>query len=213
MKRASVARQIPVWGTLAAVLGTACFQSVTEPRYVDVVFLKPDSANLEVGQSVLLEVGVLNPRGEHMPERVDQVGWSLSDEERATVEVTPDGLRVTALALGTVLLTAELGRGSGTAELYVHPSGLDRIEILPAPVELVVGERVTLEALLLDSSGSALSPDGFRISWKINADAIAFPGLGLGPSHRIIARAVGSTRLTLVVGSLRASTDLVVRPP
>ena len=219
MKRASVARKVPVWGTLAAVLGTAC-QSVTEPRYVDVVFLNPDSAILEVGQSAHLDVRVLNPRGEHMPERVDRVGWSLSDEELATAELTPDGFRVTALALGTVRLTVALGRGSGAANIHVQPSGLDRIEIRPAPVELVRQESIVLEALLFDSSGSALSPDGFRISWKLNDESIAFltsrdfqTGIATGPTTGIRGSRVGSTRLTLVVGSLRVSTDLVVRTP
>ncbi len=218
MKRAPVPRKVPVWGTLVVVLGTAC-QSVTAPRYVEHIVLNPDSAILEVGESVHLDVRVLNPRGEHMPERVDRVGWSLSDEELATVELSIDGFRVTAMALGTVRLTVALGRGSGAANIHVQPSGLDRIEIRPAPVEVVLRESVAVEAVLLDSLGSALSPDGFRISWKVDDGSIArlttadFAGIATGPTTGIRGIRVGSTRLKLVVGSLRVSTDIVVRPP
>jgi hypothetical protein len=93
----------------------------------------------------------------------------------------------------------------------VRPPGLATIAIEPSPVELARLENVSFRAVVLDDQGVELDPDGFRISWSVDNDDIALVSVLEGPTSSAFGRAVGTTRLSLVVNGRRTETEVIVR--
>lgn len=197
--------------TLTALWWAGCADT-TGPRWVDSVRPVPDSVHLEVGETATFDVKVFDQNDQELPaEWLPRVEWSLSNPAVATLQVLDVGVSVTALQPGTASVRAELGRGRRSARVYVQPPGLDRIEIEPSPVRVsVVTASVRASALLLDSSGAEMSPQGFRISWEFGDTTVVRPTHSTDPFAIVSGLKAGQTTLSLKVGNTTAHADVFV---
>lgn len=201
-------------GALPAVVGAGCADA-TEPQFQAVHALQPipDSAYVEVGESVDFKVRVLDQWGNELPDRVDRVEWSLLNSEVATLETGGGGASVTALEPGKAVVLTELGRGEGRAHVLVPPPGLDRIEIQPHVINLTVGSFVEPRprVRLLDTDGNELNPAGFPISWSAGDTTVVRVTRN---ANRIVAsvfgKSEGRTYIRARVGPRSASVDAIV---
>ena len=117
---------------LAGLALGACSDDFT-PEFVDDVVVLPGTIFALVGQDVPLRAEVSGPNGQLYPGRVSRVEWSIADPTVASLEVQDGTITVRGLKLGATRVTAQLGRGTGTAQVYVEPEGIDRISISPRP--------------------------------------------------------------------------------
>lgn len=198
--------------TLALILGAvSCGDSFT-PEFVASIRLDPDSAHVSAGDIVFFRAIPRDEDGTELPERAERVKWRVNRTSVATIdEEVGEELGVTAVGMGTATLTATLGRGVSTANVFVQPSGLASIEIVPSSIEVTRGQRPRAESRLYDAQGALLSPEGFRISWKIADTRIGFVGTPTGPAADFLARRVGTTSIRLIVGNLATSIPFIVR--
>lgn len=198
----------------AVLVGTlvACVDS-TQPSPVADLRLEPDSVHLEPGESATFSALPLGPNGEELPDRAGRVEWEIEDGSVASMVQQDGTVTVTAEDLGVSGLRATLARGNGRGLVVVQPPGLDRIEIDPSSVVVVDGASVTFRAVLLDAEGNEMDPNGFRISWAVGDDDVAYALQSeLGPTFQTFARNPGLTSIRLVVGPLTASARFEVVP-
>lgn len=178
----------------------------TGPENVAALDLVQDSLHLGVGSKGELELRILGPRGESLDDRLSRVEWQSNDMQVATVQRTATGAEVTAIGLGSAVVRARLADLSVPMTVYVQPAGLASIAIDPPSFDLVGSETETARAVLLDATGGELSPEGFRISWKIGNARVASIRSASNTEPEIVVGAVfrGDTELTLVVGDRTA---------
>jgi len=215
-------RSVAVWVALLApvLVGSSWLAGCSDtggPRWVQTIDIGPDSIHLEPGESgVFKVVKVLDQHGDELSEEwIPRVKWTILSPSILSVEKSGDSLVVTALDRGTGGVRAELGRGRHEAAVYVHPAGLDRIEIEPSPVtvSLLSGEARAY-AHLYDSSGAEMEAGGFRLSWNTTDTTVAYiPNrLNSYTSARIRGRRIGQTKLRLYVSGRNVATDVFVIP-
>ena len=198
--------------TFALILGTVSCGDSFIPEFVASIRLKPDSVHISAGQTAVFSAIPRNEDGTELPERAERVQWRVNRTSVATIDgEVGEELGVTAVAIGTATLTATLGRGVNTANVYVQPPGLVNIEIVPSVIDVSRGQRPRAESRLYDAQGELLAPEGFRISWATADTRIVFVGAPTGPNADFLARRVGTTSIRLTVGHLSTSIPFIVR--
>lgn len=195
-------------------LGMAGCSETTSPQsqFVDALRLVPDSIYLVPGETAEFGVRVLDQWGNELPGRADRVEWSLFNADVAEMETRDVGVSVTALAPGQATLSAALGRGSGSAPIFVSPPGLEHVEIEPAPVRVTLGSSFRPRVRLLDAEGAEMDPAGFWIFWSTADTTVARvpPQFNPRTMTNVMARSEGQTRLSVVVSGRVARTDVIV---
>jgi hypothetical protein len=157
----------PVVIRAAAGRASATVSLTVEVVPVAAVSVSPSSAAGYVGMTTQLQATVLDATGSILADRA--VTWSSSDPQRASVDATG---RVTALAAGTVTITATSEGKSAAAALT----------LLPRPIadwSGVTGEWVTYQR---DASHTGyvpavLDPSTFTLAWE----ATVASGVPLNP--------------------------------
>jgi uncharacterized protein YjdB len=130
------------------------------------ILLDPDEAELGVGESLLLAVTVLDPRGD--PIVPPEVEWSSSDPAVATVDQEGE---VTGVRVGEVEIRASRDGVTGTAVVTVVQTAAS-IEIDPPEfLRLRVGETTAFTAIVLDGSGNPIEPP--EVEWSSSAPLVA----------------------------------------
>ena len=197
--------------TFALVLGAVSCEDSFTPEFVASIRLDPDSVHISAGQTVVFTAIPTSEAGVELPDRAKRVRWRVNRTSVATIDgEVGEELGVTAVAMGDATLTATLGRAVTTADVFVQPPGLASIEIVPPIVEVSRGQRSRVESRLYDEQGALLSPEGFRIAWKIVDTRIGFVG-STAPHADLWARRVGTTSVRLIVGHLSTSIPFIVR--
>ncbi len=188
----------------AALLG-AC-SGGTGPEKVAALDIVQDSLHLGVGSSGPLELRILGPGGESLDDRLSRVEWESDDTQVTTVERTATGAEVTATGVGSAVVRAHLADLSVPVPVYVHPAGLASIAIDPPSFDLVGSQTAVARAVLRDDVGDELSPEGFRISWKIGNARVASIRSATNTEPEVVLGVVfqGDTELTLIVGDRTA---------
>jgi len=202
-----------VSAAVGAIWLTGCSDE-TGPRWVQTIDIGPDSLHLAPGGTGFIRVvRALDQYGDELPKDwLPFVTWNNLTPSVITMEEQEGGVSVTALNTGRGEIRAELGRDHPQAPIYIHPSGLRRIEIDPPmmTVSLLSGTG-TAYARLYDSSGVEINPNGYRLSWKTADTTIAVTA---NPHFFEFAKVkgvkAGRTRLRLVVGDETVSSDVRV---
>ncbi len=194
---------------MVVLSGAAC--ESFQPEWVETLSLRPDSLHISIGETASFEAIPLSERGDELLDRAARTEWTLTGGSVASLDAQGATGQVTATALGSARVTARLGRGEVRGNVYVQPSGLDRIAIVPDRIEIAPGQRPRVEAQLFDASGALLSPEGFRISWKFVDTSIGFVGTPIGPSADLLGRRTGTTELRLIVGDRSTGIPFIVR--
>lgn len=130
------------------------------------ILLDPEETELGVGESLLLAVTVLDPRGD--PILPPEVEWSSSDPAVATVDQEGE---VTGVRVGEVEIRASRDGVTGTALVTVVQTAAT-IEIDPPEfLRLRVGETTEFTAIVLDGSGNPIDPP--EVEWSSSAPLVA----------------------------------------
>jgi uncharacterized protein YjdB len=132
----------------------------------------------------------------------DSVTWSSSDITVASIDGT--GL-ATALALGSVTISATSGSVTGSTTLDVQPAVLSSIAVRPVNKKLAPLTSQQFQAIGTYTDGSTHNVTR-QVSWKSSNTAVATIAV------RGLAKAVsqGSTTITAALGSISGSTTLDV---
>jgi hypothetical protein len=189
---------------LALLLGVTSCDSLTSPRAespVAFVGVAPGSVSAQVGTTVQFDA-VLLDAGQRVLNR--PVTWGSSDSSRATV--SSSGL-VTALANGSVTITAVSEGMSGSASLTIDSRIPATIEVVPDSVELPPYRSVQLSAIVRDIAGDVIA--GRQLTWtSSHPDILEVQGDGY-------AFALGHDALVTVtasLGGLSSQGTVVVLP-
>ena len=148
------------------------------------------------------------------------ITWSSADNSVATVApFSPANAGVvTAVAAGTVSITATIGGASGTTSVTVVPlSAVASIRLKPATVTFVAGptgfgSTAQMSLTAADASGNAVV--GVPVTWSISNDSAATlssAGL-LTPNPAVYYGSMETATVTASVAALSASIPVVVCP-
>ncbi len=179
------------------VTGTSSVVVTNAP--VSSVQVAPGTSQLTVGGSVQLTATALDASGGVLTGR--PVTWSSSDAAVATVSST--GL-VSALAPGTVQLTATIGGVAGSATVTVSAVSVASVSVTPGSASVVAGGTVQLTATAKDGSGNVLS--GRAVTWSSATPAVAT----IDANGLVTAVTPGSSVMTATVDGVTATATITV---
>jgi alpha-tubulin suppressor-like RCC1 family protein/uncharacterized protein YjdB len=156
---------------LATITATAEGKSGTSaltvtPPPVATVNVELGAPSLVVGKSAQASAVLRDERGTLLTGRT--VAWSSSNVGVATV--TPTGL-VTAVAVGSVTLTATSEGKSGSTGLAIVPPPVATISVSLASATVIIGQSTTATPTLRDADGNVLT--GRSIVWSSAEPTIA----------------------------------------
>ena len=161
------------------------------------VQVSPGSAQLTVGSSSQFTATALDASGGVITGR--PVTWSSSNAAVATVSTS--GL-VSALAPGSVQLTATVGGVDGTATITVTSVAVASVAVTPASASVVVGGTVQLAATARDAAGNVLT--GRTVSWSS-----ATPGVATIDANGLVtAVSAGTSVITATIDGVTASATI-----
>jgi hypothetical protein len=183
--------------------------SLTFPdNNVATVRVEPLAHVLQAGEQHQFSAIALNGRGERLSNR--GFAWTSSASTIATVDIA--GM-VTAIAPGTVTITATTAGVSGSASLVVNGTlGADsvvaRIDVTPSSATIAIGATVSLGARAFNAAGDTLF--GKQFSWSSASPAIA----SVNASGTVTAvSAGGPVTITASSGGKSATAAITVSAP
>jgi len=167
------------------------------------VTVTPSTAELTVGQTVQLTA---TPRdADNQPLAGRDIAWASIDAGIATVSST--GL-VTAVAPGTVNITATSEGRTGTAQITVKPAPVQAVTVSPNTATLVVGQERTLTAAVTGAGGEPLDRP---VTWSSSDTRVAVvESDGAAASAKVIAVAVGRATITASSGGMSGTAAITV---
>jgi hypothetical protein len=181
-----------------AVTGSATL-TVTPATLVGInVF--PDSSMLPVG--VNQQFTATGTFSDGSTQNLASVSWSSSDGTLASISDT--GM-LSALAPGTVTITASTGGITGSTTLTIISAVLTSIAITPtnSSIPLGTGQQFTATGVFSDGSTQDLP----SVNWSSSSPFVAVID---GASGFAVSAGLGSTTITATSGSVSSSTTLMV---
>ena len=197
-----------ITATMGEASGTA---TVTVTQVVSSVMVAPAEASLAaLGDTLRLTAEAFDANGSAVTGA--EFSWESSDDAVATVDAT--GL-VTAIASGSVTITATSGSVSGSATVTVAQE-ISSVAVAPDTATVVEGDTVRIAATATDANGQVVTGAGFV--WGSGDTTVAVvdatglvTGVGAG-QVQVTATAAGVTgRATLTVVA-RVPTAVAVTP-
>jgi serine/threonine protein kinase len=173
---------------------------IPTPRVVSVT-VTPGTAELHPGDTLQL---IASPQISGGTAAGGKVTWA--SDAPATATVSEGGL-VTAVAVGSVMISARLDGASGTATIVVKPLPVESIRLEPATLALIEGASATVSVRLGDRHGNELT--GREIRWTSSLDAIA----RVSPRGEVTAVKAGTAELRAESEGKSAAVSIVVAPP
>ena len=135
-----------------------------------------------------------------------QVAWSSANA--AAAWISNAGLATTA-GPGSTMITAKLGKMSGSTTLNVTPATLVVIDLTPASASLASGltKRFVAAGVYTDNSVHDISAS---VTWTSSVNSVASVSNAPGSNGMITTAAPGSTMISASLGGVSASTVLTV---
>jgi uncharacterized protein YjdB len=156
---------------------------------VSIVRVVPATVAMTRGAVQQLIAQVLDIAGNPLSSPV--IVWSTSDASRATV--SGSGV-VTAVAVGSVTVTAACGGKTGTSVITVTasapPAAIATVTVTPGSAALTVGGTTQFSALARDAAGAALS--GKMFNWTSSNTTVAL----VSASGIVTAQGIGTVVVT-----------------
>ena len=185
---------------LVLLLALACEEPFRFATPAAVVRLLPDSATIDEGHTLRLQVVVQDSAGQSVDRPVT---WTSS--EPLVASVSHDGT-VTGRAGGTAEITATADGASDVTRVTVR-AAVASISIALGDQDLVVGGELRYIAVPRDSAGAGLA--GRTVVWTISDPAVARL-TPVPPAVLVTGLAPGVTTLTATVGDARRSVRITV---
>ncbi len=145
---------------------TATAAVVVAPVPVASVTVAPQSPSLVVGATTTLTATTLDAGGTALTGR--EVSWTSADPAIAVVSSTG---QVTALAPGSVVITATAEGQTARTTVSVRPVPVAAVRVTPDASSIGVGGTVRLGAVVTDAAGNALA--GRAVTFTSNNPAVA----------------------------------------
>lgn len=192
--------------TLLAVLviGSACSggdpAAPVPATSVAAVRVTPVAREIQVGESQLLQVELVDEEGNAIEDRI--VSWSTTAATVATV--TNEGL-VTGMQPGTASIVASSDGRSAMATIIVRGPVVALDILSEGPTSVMAGQRLQLIARTRDVSGAAVSR---AVTWHSSRVDVAT----VSPSGVVTAVAEGLTQIHAQSEGVSAQITLVVEP-
>ncbi|HWA15053.1 MAG TPA: Ig-like domain-containing protein, partial [Gemmatimonadales bacterium] len=173
---------------------------IPTPKVVTVT-IAPGSAELHVGDTIQL---IATPQVANGTAAGGKVTWT--SDAPATATVSEGGL-VTAVAVGSVMVTAKVEEASGTAAIVVKPLPVDAIKVEPVRLSLVEGTVAKVAVRLQDRHGNELT--GRDIRWTSSLEAMA----RVTSSGEVTAIKAGKVEIRVECEGKSAAVGVDVFPP
>jgi 6-phosphogluconolactonase (cycloisomerase 2 family)/uncharacterized protein YjdB len=135
-----------------------------------------------------------------------QVNWRSA--QTAIASVNTDGV-ATAISPGTTMVTATMGRLSGSTNLAVTAATLMSIGVTPTNMSLASGTTDSLRAIGVYSDNLTLDLTT-SVTWSSSAPTVASVRNSAGAKGITIAVSPGSSMITATLGAMSGSTMLTV---
>jgi uncharacterized protein YjdB len=200
----SVAALAPGTVTITATsegrTGTATV--VVLARLASAVIVSPATGTLVVGSTQALTTQVTDEQGNLLTGR--PVTYSADVPSVATVSAA--GV-VTALAPGTVRITATSEGRTGSATFTVIPVPVSAVQVTPATGTIVPGATLQLSAVARSAAGAVLT--GRTVTWVSGAPSIAT----VNANGLVTAVANGVVVIFATIDGVTATGTITVAPP
>ena len=181
---------------------TATAQIIVIPLPVVAVRVSPASRDLTVGETAKLTAEPLDARGAVLTGR--SVAWTTSRPTVAAVHA--DGV-ISALGVGSAVITATVEGRSGLAAVTVSPAPVASVVVTPSSTSLVVGQALAFEAQTRNASGQPLS--GRAVSWSSNPSSVAT----VSSSGLVFAVSPGTATITATSEGRSGTAQITVEAP
>ena len=188
--------------TITATGGSASGSAtVTVAQEVNTVAVEPAEASLAaLGDTVRLTAEALDANGHAVADA--EFSWESGAASVASVGAA--GL-VTAVANGSVTITATVGSASGSATVTVAQEA-DAVTVLPTEAAFsALGDTLRLTAEALDANDHPVA--GAQFSWESSAASVA----SVDSAGLVIAVANGTATIMAASGGASATTVVTVR--
>lgn len=182
--------------TLILTIGTSCTKKPTPtPSIIDVssILIDQTSTTLQLGETIKLTATIYP---EDATDRT--ITWSSSNPEIASVA---NGT-VTAINLGTAIITAKAGDVSAKCEVTVIPIGVSSIVLNMTSATLSIGEKTVLTATIYPEDATDQT-----ITWSSSNPDVASVFKGT-----ITAVNLGTATITAKAGEVSAECEVTVVP-
>ena len=192
--------QAEIRATSEGITGSAAMTVVQVP--VATVSVGPPTATLVAGQSTTLSAVTTDANGSVLTGRA--VTWSSGNAGIATVSQA--GV-VTAVAPGTVTISATSEGRTGTSQVTVVPVPVGTVTVTPAAVSVEAGLTAQLSATVRDASGTPLT--GRVCTWASNNTVVA----GVNPTSGLVSGFnPGSASVTATCEGVSGAASVTVTP-
>ena len=203
----------PGSATIAATLGGVSGSTTLTVTAATLVSLGITPANSSVANGLKAQFTAIGTYTDNSTQILTaQVVWSSSDPSAAAVSNASgyDGL-ATALAPGSVTVTATLGGVAGSTSFNVSPAALVSIGVTPANPSVANGltNQFVAMGVYTDNSTQNLTAS---VAWSSSNTAVA--SVSNAPLSHGLATSigVGSATITAATGTVSGSTSLTVTP-
>ena len=176
------------------ILGNA--RITVEDAEVRAIQLSQVPKSVVVGDEFSVVASLTDARGVALDR---EVTWESSDAEIATVE----GGVVTAVAVGTVTITASCDEQSAAVDVTILPQPVASIEISGLPKSTKAGDRFQLDATPLDPQGLSLPR---KVEWRSSDKSVA----SVSKAGMVHARRVGEVEIVAGADDVDGVVRLVV---
>ncbi len=158
--RHSSATRCSVYAIALTPLLLSCSSVLTELQVAPIVSVRvaPDSVDLPIGKTTLLQAFPLDSTGAYRPIGVS--GWTTSDPATATVDET--GV-VTGIVAGTATITATARDIRGTARVRVGPAPLIVLAVDSIRFDATVGQGDPSAQAIPVTNGGGLTLSGLAV--------------------------------------------------
>ena len=183
--------------TVEGKVGTATITVSQVP--VQTVSVTPATGTLLVGQTVALAASARDSAGNALTGR--PVAWSTSAASVATVSA--QGV-VTAVALGTVMITATVEGKPGSAALEVVRATVATVDLSTSNTTFDIGDSLQLRATPRDASGNVLA--GRIVTWSTGNSSVAT----IDRDGLLATVGSGTTQITAEIEGVRSQVVISV---
>lgn len=197
-RNSNIASVTPTGQIIGVSVGTTVVSAVADgksgdanvtvtPENVATVTITPTTATLRRGNVRTLAAVAKNVLGNVISGITFQ--WASSNSSIASVDNTG---KVSALAPGTVNITATSDGQTGTSLLTITEIPIGSCSLSPLSQKVTVSSQVQPTLTLKDTAGNALSPTGRGINWTSDNDLIAT----VTNTGVVTARRAGTAKIT-----------------
>jgi uncharacterized protein YjdB len=171
---------------------------------VTTVTVAPTSASVVAGATTTLQATVKDQNGNVMTGQA--VTWSTNNAAVATVN--SNGV-VTGVAAGSATITATSSGKAGTSNITVTAVApvVTTVTVAPTSASVLVGATTTLQAIVKDQNGNAMT--GQTVTWSTNNGAAAT----VNSNGVVTGVAAGSATITATSSGKTGTSSITVTPP